>query len=146
LAIMDGYLELITLTLKVMLRLNKSISIILFSICWVSCDIMEKDKMHLISQISKETVSEKVYYDVYNNAIDSIRFWTENSLKAYLYEKGNNWLIDSVLCFNSQNDKCIMALLNQDQYPTSRNDGINFFYGVNINGKWYFFKGPFIVL
>ncbi len=116
----------------------------------ISCEPKNKNNSEIDSikmmQVSKRSISERTYYQVYGRANDSVATWIEHSLQSYLYEKSNNWSIDSLLCFNSQMDKSIMALLNQDLYPTSKNDGINVFYGVKIRDKWYFFKGPFIVL
>jgi hypothetical protein len=116
----------------------------------ISCEPKKRDNVEVdsikIMQVSKQSISEKIYSEVYGRANDSVTSWIAHSLQSYLYERDNNWRIDSLLCFNTQKDKAIMALLNQDRYPTSKNDGINVFYGVKIKEKWYFFKGPFIVL
>jgi hypothetical protein len=55
-----------------------------------------------------------------------------------------NWKLDSLVCFNVTNDKCIMAFMVQ--YGKDVSNGINYYYGVKINEKWFFFRGPHIYI
>jgi len=71
------------------------------------------------------------YLLVLQEANDSLNFWIKNKIH-------NPYQLDSLICFNRNNDKLVGALLSED--------GIKFFYGVKIKNRWYFFDGATIVL
>jgi hypothetical protein len=85
------------------------------------------------------------YQKIYKSANDSILNFVANNLKEYSALKYNNWQLDSVLCINSQGDKIFGTILIQGVSEHVTNS-LRFFYGVNINNKWYFFDGATIYL
>ncbi len=92
--------------------------------------------------VKKATESE--YYKVYNNALDSIRFWTQNKFLNYTMQINCKWELDSLICFNSKLTKCILSIENQEiRYFTN---SINYLYGIKIKSEWYFIEGPTIYL
>ena len=151
---MDGYLmEPLNLEkLDMSKRNNLYLIILVTSTFLLSCfenknkevsEIVESKKMFEVSN----RISNKDYNRVYQEANDSVNYWIENNLSAYQTEKINKWKIDSLICFNEKVNKCIMALLKSNTYFKDQTaDGITYFYGVKINQKWYFFKGPYLAL
>ena len=109
-----------------------------------SCTLNEEQKN---IDFSKKMVSKNEQILVYNQAVDSINLWKNNSLKNYIQTKYDNWKLDTILCFNQNGDKFISSILLQSSFFKSAvQDDIWYFYGVKIKQKWYFFQGPSIVL
>lgn len=148
---MDGYLIEIKEMLA-MLRLDKKIYLtaIMFILFMHACknkSVELSDKRNMCYETSKKAVSKNTYYSVFNQANDSVKNWVDNSLKGYLSQKLNSWLIDSLVCFNKGGDRCIMALSTRKTYfNNSVQENIDFLLGAKIKSKWYFFKGPAIAL
>ena len=123
-----------------MLNQGKIIAVSFLILCSFSCnnnshnELMEKT----INQIGKNN-----YIAIYINAMDSINSWTNNNLGYYQYcGKSKNCILDSLLCFNSNNTRFIGAILKQQLITSSVGDDIDYFFGEKINGNWYFFSGP----
>ena len=105
----------------------------LFFIFCFSCK-NENNKIIAMSTQYKEISkgnSGVEYLLVLQEANDSLNFWIKNKIH-------NPYQLDSLICFNRNNDKLVGALLSED--------GIKFFYGVKIKNRWYFFDGATIVL
>jgi hypothetical protein len=115
--------------------------ILIFSI--YSCDYKRNErekKEKLIYGTSLGIMKKKEYDNVLYKAKDSLNFWIKNGLHFYdKYQK-----IDSLICFNKNKNRCVMALL--DSSPEGIYDGIHYFYGAKFNNKWYFFGGATIYL
>jgi hypothetical protein len=148
---MDGYLKSQTLKPQVMSFQNSWLLFILTAFLF-SCQ-SNNDKKEIndfnfkdVDSVYNKRNLTKLSTELYTRASDSVRTWIDHDLRAYQYEKGNDWQIDSLICINSDESKAVLVILNKDKYPTSKNDGIQYFYGVQISSRWYFFKGPFIVL
>nr|WP_321426941.1 hypothetical protein [uncultured Acetobacteroides sp.] len=95
---------------------------------------------------SKRIVSENKYVNIYHQAGDTVKKWIENDIEYFNdVVFGKTITVDSLLCFNSNKTKLITAILTR-KYWNTESDGITYFYGVNIDGNWYFFQGPFIVI
>jgi hypothetical protein len=115
---------------------------ILMSIIFCSCDNRnEEDKSFL--EVSKKIATTQ-YNLVYKNAKDSIMLWVEYNLVTYKAQKHCNWQLDSLICFNSHVNKCIMAIAKQESKVV--NNSLNYFYGIKIENKWYFFRGATVIL
>ena len=96
---------------------------------------------------SRKISGDSEYNFIYNNAFDSISNWANHGLKSYLNERDNEWFLDSLVCFNLDMDKCIMAIAKLNtKYPKIEADGLTYFYGVKIGHKWYFFDGPYLAI
>jgi len=132
---------------------NRANSIVLCLVVFfvvTSCNNEQREanvnrKLYFNSSLS--VVGADEYFQVYTSANDSIEFWVANGLETYLGVKLNKWQLDSLICFNTAADKCIMALIIPSTYWNDAvQDNINFFNGVKIKNQWYFFKGGQIVL
>ncbi|MBV4357206.1 hypothetical protein [Pinibacter aurantiacus] len=94
---------------------------------------------------SKKEVGEYMYNSIYEAINDSMHIWGSNKI-------GNqsiwnfNYKLDSVLCFNKEKNKLISAFLVRCNQQNCLQDDVHFFYGIKMNGLWYFFKGPDITL
>lgn len=122
---------------------NKIIYFLIFFII-TSCnnekDIKEKRKM--IFEKSLSIIGQQEYDKVYNQAYDSIRTWVKNDLSDYCAFYHSEWELDSLICFNIKKDKCIMSLLEACTSNGCTIDELKYFYGVKVDGDWFFFRGP----
>jgi hypothetical protein len=129
---------------------NKYLLLLLCSICLFSCADKSKkmqEEWLLYKDYSSQLVSQELYEQVLQEANDSVKNWLSNNLSNYLYEKNNDWRLDSLLCFNKNIDKCIMTLMLRDTlYKPTNSDGISHFYGIKIRNTWYFFRGAHMVV
>jgi hypothetical protein len=110
--------------------------IIIFSI--YSCDYKRNErakKEKLIYSTSLRIITKKEYNNVLNKAEDSLNFWIKNKFH-FLDEYCK---IDSLICFNKNKNRCVMAFLHGA--PGGISDEIRNFYGAKFNNKWYFFQG-----
>ena len=133
-------------------RVNKKLLVIavIFAICCFSCK-NNKEKLNektiLYKNYSVGVATLPVYESVFHSVNDSMNNWVKNGLSAYLYAQLNRWAFDSLICFNRNSDKCVMALAYQhDSITTATADFLIFFYGVKIKETWYFFDGAAVVL
>ena len=140
-----------------MLHRESKLFILLLFICFlflVSCKRQVKYDAKEIQAIrercvetSQIIVGKSEYWDIYNKMNDSIQTWIENHLDYYkYYDEEREWLLDSVYCINSKGDKLIAGVLKRSLYANSSGDFIDYFYGVQINNSWFFFRGPGLVL
>jgi|GEM_PF-2027468 len=110
--------------------------ILIFSI--YSCDYKRNErtkKEKLIYNTSLHIITKKEYNNVLYKAEDSLNFWVKNKF-PFLDEYCK---IDSLICFNKNKDRCVMAFLHGA--PGGVSDEIRNFYGAKFNNKWYFFEG-----
>jgi len=111
-----------------------------------SCNYKKSSEIPPFKTYSENLVGILEYSNVYKNAHDSIEFWAKSNFPGY-DENADGFYLDSIICFNRQKNKCVMALAQQDFTTVNSNsDYMQFFYGARIIDKWYFFKGPNIVL
>ncbi len=93
-------------------------------------------------------IKNKKYHDVYKQFSDTLNTWAKYKIFGSLdsiYSINN---ADSLLCFNKDENRLVVAVLNRyvSKKVQSNSDGMYYFYGENIGGFWYFFRGPFIVI
>ena len=106
-----------------------------------------KKERELYKKYSYKVVTREGYNIIFNQAEDSLENWAAHSLKSYLNEKYNPWNLDSLICFNKNADKCVMVVAHQNiVFKDIRADGLTYFFGVKIKGKWFFFGGPYLAL
>ncbi len=128
-----------------MLELGTKVSAVMLLLCLLfSCkENKHKEairKRSLYKQYSMKQVGAKEYEYVWNAARDSIQLWADNRLGFYSLYVDNKWYLDSLVCFNREMDRCMMALSYQsDRWSPS--DGMDYFHGAKVKGKWYFFFG-----
>jgi hypothetical protein len=97
--------------------------------------------------MSKSLIGENSYNLIYNNLNDSIHNWIENQIDYIkYYNEEREWVIDSVMCINSNGNKLVTSVLKRSMYDNSNTDFIDYFYGVRIKREWYFFRGAGMVL
>jgi len=118
--------------------------------CFVilSCNGRKEEKeLYLAMSFSENLVGKQAYNLIYKQASDSINSWINGDLKTWEYEELEVSIkIDSILCINKSQDKLVTALLAKTLDKNYYVDGVHFFYGVKIEEKWYFFKGPYMVI
>jgi len=151
---MDGYLKKTNLK-QDMLRQNNLLNYIMLILLFVSCNNKErsnetnrfeenyKEERVKIALISRNR--SKDYSKIYQMANDSIKNWTKHKLKSYELYRLSKWHLDSLFCINTSGTKCIMAL-NYLLPENENHDGMDYLYGVKIRDKWFFFRGPNIML
>ena len=133
---------------------NKLYFIVLLLLFFVSCNKYKKYNSKEIDNIrnnsikmAQSIIGANEYKRIHTNMIDSINVWANNELGYYkYYNRTKNYLIDSVICLNKNGDKCITTILLRQLLKTGVQDDIEFFYGVKINERWYFFPGLTMVL
>ena len=128
-----------------MSRRGTKISLVLFLLCTIfACSDNKHEKVKqqrvLYKTYSMSQASSKEYAYVWNTAKDSIQLWANNHLVGYTIYADHKWYLDSLICFNKEVDRCVMALSCQRD-PWSPSDGMDYFYGAKIKGIWYFFFG-----
>lgn len=102
--------------------------------------------------VSINTVGSDSYWTIYKAMNDSVKVWAENELGFYRYlnrdsiDYGAQFQIDSLLCFNVEKNMCFTAILRQMTEKDAPSDDIWHFFGIKINGQWYFFRGATLIL
>jgi hypothetical protein len=124
-------------------------------ILFVSCGRYKKYDAKEINEIRDRSIAnsqciigQDEYWEIYNKVNDSIDNWRINNLGLYKYfskEKGLNFKVDSILCYNKERNKFITSIFSQC-LSDCVSDDIWYFYGVKIRGIWYFFGGATLVL
>lgn len=128
-----------------MLNLGKKIIILILYLLLVKCDT-KVDNFDLLYNKSTNAVGKNEYINIYNKLNDSINIWVLNKLKNSESECFYNFRIDSLLCFNNDTNRFISCRHLYVNIPEATSDDLQFIYGQKINYKWYFFKGPSIVI
>lgn len=93
---------------------------------------------------ASKNIAKDQYYSVYNMANDSVKIWLDYELPIYIGH--DPWQIDSLLCFNKSNNRCVMAILVKCIQQDCVQDMLRFFHGAKIGGQWYFFLGATVTL
>jgi hypothetical protein len=133
-----------------MLHVDKKIikGFIVLLLC-ISCDQTDKsliqDRYEIALDRSLQIVGPSVYHNVLKSAEDSMDNWIKNKIPFFARFKIDSVRLDSLVCFNRNGTKAIMARLSQCRRDCAQDD-IHFFYGVKIKENWYFFSGATIVL
>lgn len=133
-----------------MLHQGKLIILFFIVICFVACNKNEKltDLTNQYRHISIYIIGDEVKYQVISQLItDTLSCWEKNNIAGFRSVNCNSssYKVDSLLCFNSQKNKLITCILEQN-CNQDFGDGIHFLYGVKIKEEWYFFRGPYIFL
>lgn len=119
--------------------MKKKLSILILIISACQNQTIDNFKNH--SDIKSEN-----YFSLYKNLEDSIDYWIRHKLPNVEAESLYPFSIDSLLCFNLENNKfitCRHIYLNEKNVSS---DDLQFIYGEKIDNKWYFFKGASIVI
>ena len=120
----------------------------------VSCSRYKKYNAKEIQEIRKRSMDRSffilgtdAYWDIYNKINDSINVWKANKLSYYqYYDISLGYMVDSVLCVNKSGDKFVTSILLQQLLETGEQDDVWYFYGVKVEGIWYFFDGATMVV
>jgi hypothetical protein len=119
---------------------------LLFSILFFvySCHYNNEDNFENTSR----DIAKSEYDIVYKSVTDSVKLWASLNFASFDEDK-NGFIIDKIICFNSEVNKCVMSISQQDfeqkEYQSTA-DYMQFLYGVKIDSIWYYFKGANIVL
>ena len=125
------------------------IAITLAVICFACTN--REGKSHeqtLLYTIYSERIAGENYTRIYKMAKDTLENWKLNHLKNFQYLSLYPFHLDSLICFNKERNKMISAILVSDttKINNTGSDALSFFYGIEINSKWYFFSGATVVL
>jgi hypothetical protein len=81
------------------------------------------------------------YKDVYGILNDSIKTYVDSLVGTFTPEYMYGWVVDSMICINSSNDKLFAITIEQPRAGTGfLSDDAMELLGKKINGKWYFFS------
>lgn len=110
----------------------------------IACDDLNHQgkTRSIFKEYSINQLGVNQYNNVYKLAKDTLDNWIFEKLNIGKMQRFSKWELDSLLCFNTSKDKSIMAIVNQESETV--NNSVNIFYGVKINGDWFFFYGPTI--
>ncbi len=143
---MDGYLQNVCRAWMVMFGQGKAYYYLLL-VGISSCNLFEKKEE--ITSIEKIAVSQmtKIDHDsLYNKITDTLTYWVASSLGSVEAEKIYSYKIDSLICLNTDKTRLICARHLYVNVINSNSDDLQFLFGERIMNKWYFFKGPSIVI
>ena len=121
-------------------KTKKHLFICLF-ICLLNNSCKQKEGMENIffeKNIIKMT--QEGYWKIYNLTNDSLLFWLENKCNSYPAHKELKYTLDSLLCFNTNNNRFISCIHCAFQGETAMDD-LQIILGEKINKQWYFFSG-----
>ncbi|MBY0244735.1 MAG: hypothetical protein K2Q03_04700 [Sphingobacteriaceae bacterium] len=125
--------------------LNRGIKVFIFLVIITSLyacrdkkkELLEKRKLY--TKVATQIAGKKTYDSIYKAANDTIKKAIKNRLSAYFTFIGEDWYLDSLICFNKKMNRCVMALSTTE--GKENQDAMNYFYGVKVAEKWYFFPG-----
>ena len=121
--------------------LNREIKYLLFIVFIVACTKTDDDRNKKIVEVSLATIGISEYNNIYQQATDSLKIWDTAKLSGYKSIWSYKYQLDSTLCFNSDRDRVIAAILVECDLSNCVQDDVHYFYGAKINQQWYFFKG-----
>jgi hypothetical protein len=92
-------------------------------------------------------IGKKEYYSIYNKICDTVKLRSRYRIGYYQYLGSSKYYaVDSVLCFNKNQDRLISAILMQQKLREGKGDDIDILLGEKINGDWHFWTGLNIFL
>ncbi|WP_341226723.1 hypothetical protein [uncultured Arcticibacterium sp.] len=126
--------------------LTKSKAILILIILTSSCGVKDGS----VSTIRKEIVKDFQHQTFNSDELmitinDTINNWKKNQLEGYNYKPTVEVRVDSIIAMNKAKDKIVFAELRRIG-EKHISDDLTYMYGVKIEGNWYFFGGPTIVL
>ena len=71
------------------------------------------EKRLLCKQITIQQAGYSQYLNIFNAANDSLKSWTDQHLASYALYEEYGWYLDSLVCFNTNVDRCVIALSYQ---------------------------------
>lgn len=117
---------------------NKVISLIYFLSILLGC-VNSNNKQANLDEIKVNGFKNAIYISTYKNANDSITFFIQNNLLNLQMASLRRWEIDSMLCFNTNKDRCVILILEQGIGKEYTSEAIEILLGEKINANWYFF-------
>jgi len=125
------------------------LSVMLFFGCNKYKTYNEKEIANIREKVQTASIAilGEEYDLVYQMANDSIVSWAKHKLGLWKYF-GNaiDYQLDQIFCVNKIGNKVFFSILRRSVESDAVLDSIWHFYGVKINGQWYFFDGAAMVL
>jgi len=130
-----------------MLRIKTIIKIGIIGFYLQACETRNPVSSAGLLKASKQMIGDEEYLRVWKLAEDSLKNWIRNGIENLgAHDAQKNFVLDSLFCINSNKDRLLGVVLNFNQYEAAREDGFDFFYGENINGKWYFWRKNYYII
>ncbi|HWY38814.1 MAG TPA: hypothetical protein VNY73_09665 [Bacteroidia bacterium] len=124
---------------------GKSLFLLFVSFIFMACQENRKETDEILyKEKSVKASSLSVYNYVFKIANDTLKNWIIYDLPITKAYKVSNWSLDDLICFNKKADQCIMCIYRQ--YNEQVNNALDYFYGIKIKNKWYFFSGATVYL
>ncbi len=123
-------------------QICKNIVFVLSIFIAISCNTQSDTK--IAKTVSIDKVGIGIYKTVFKMALDSLNSFSSNRLYDFKDITQTKWILDSLICFNSSRNKCIMSF--HVTYGNEASNGLNYLYGISIRNKWYFIRGPHIFI
>ena len=99
------------------------------------------ERNHKILEISETTMGKQEYNVIRQQVLDSLNTWCSAKLPGYRSMWSYRYQLDSTLCFNTEKDRMVTAILVQCTETDCESDDVQYFYGAKIKNQWYFFRG-----
>jgi hypothetical protein len=124
---------------------NQISKIIVFALSiFIATSCNTQSDTEIAKKVSIEKVGTGIYKTVYRMALDSLNSFSSNRLYDFKDITQTKWILDSLICFNSSRNKCIMSF--HVSYGNEASNGLNYLYGISIRNKWYFIRGSHIFI
>ena len=94
----------------------------------------------MVNQVLKE--DSLLVDELHGQINDSLNNWIEHYLYSVRLFRSQPWMLDPTICINSDRDKLLVSVNSNISDSYDSMDQLTYLYGVNIEGKWYFFFGP----
>ncbi len=124
-------------------HVNKCMALILLTAS-MACYQQERNnskRNHKILEISETTMGKQEYNVIRQQVLDSLNTWCSAKLPGYRSMWSYRYQLDSTLCFNTEKDRMVTAILVQCTETDCESDDVQYFYGAKIKNQWYFFRG-----
>lgn len=125
-----------------MLRKENNLFIYLFFCLFIFLSCLRENKSNKYIEDNFESFENEFYL-----IKDSVKKYSESILEDYSGEYMWHWIIDSLVCLNSSNDKLIaVSIISTGSCKDCKSDEVVMMLGKKINNFWYFFQGSTLIV
>lgn len=127
--------------------LNQEIKCCIAALLFLIAACSQKENKHReraakALEIAQNLIGGQNAYDsLHKQCLDSLNTWCSAKLPAYESVCSDRTYRLDMLCFNSEKNRMVAAILVQCDEFICEADAVHYFYGAKIQGQWYFFRG-----